>query len=289
MSGFSVSSTTYKKERGETTEWEDILIKKGIIEEKEENRLLREEKELQKLVEEAVEEFDPLENQSLKKLDKLANESEEYSDDRIIEEYRKKRIEALKQKKQAARFGNGVKHIKKSDFVREVTDASQKNWVVLLLFKDPHDECAVLGNCMEVLSKKFSNVSFLRIVSTECVENFPDKNLPCLIMYHKGEMQHQTVGLSSFGGIRMTPDHLEWRLSQFNVLETEFTILNNPMTMKGSPTLKTNINRNYVDRSRNKRSPHSPNKTTSFTRHVKGGMLLDGNNDNNSGDDSDDY
>ena len=31
MSGFSVSNTTYKKEKGETTEWEDILIKKGII------------------------------------------------------------------------------------------------------------------------------------------------------------------------------------------------------------------------------------------------------------------
>ena len=90
MSGFSVSNTTYKKEKGETTEWEDILIKKGIIEEKEENRLLREEKELQKLVEEAVEEFDPLENKNLKQIDKLANESEEYSDDRILEEYRKK-------------------------------------------------------------------------------------------------------------------------------------------------------------------------------------------------------
>ena len=288
MSGFSVSNTTYKKEKGETTEWEDILIKKGIIEEKEENRLLREEKELQKLVEEAVEEFDPLENKNLKQIDKLANESEEYSDDRILEEYRKKRIEALQQQKKNAKFGNGVKHIKKSDFVREVTDASQNNWVVLHLFKDPHDECTVLNNCLNPLSKKFPNVSFLRIVSTECVENFPDRNLPCLIMYNKGEMQHQTVGLSSFGGIRMTPDHLEWRLSLLNVLETE--LLENPITKKGSPTLRTNLNRNYVDRSggRNKRSPHSPNKTKSFTRHVKGGMLLDGNNDN-SDDDSDDY
>ena len=34
--------------------------KKGIIEEKEENRLLREERELEKLIEETVEEFDPL-------------------------------------------------------------------------------------------------------------------------------------------------------------------------------------------------------------------------------------
>lgn len=287
MSGFSVSSTTYKKEKGETTEWEDILIKKGIIEEKEENRLLREERELEKLIEETVEEFDPLEGKNLKQLDKLAKESEEYSDDRILEEYRKKRIEALQKKQKEAKFGNGVKHIKKSDFVREVTDASQTSWVVLHLFKEPHDECAVLGRCLEVLAKKFPNVSFLRIVSTECIENFPDKNLPCLIMYHKGEMQQQTVGLGQFGGIRMTPDHLEWRLSLYDVLETE--LLENPMTKKGSPTLRTNVTRNYVDRSggRNKRSPHSPNRTQSFTRHVKGGMLLDGNQE--SGDESDDY
>ena len=110
MSGFSVSSTTYKKEKGETTEWEDILIKKGIIEEKEENRLLREERELEKLIEETVEEFDPLEGKNLKQLDKLAKESEEYSDDRI-REYQEK-IEALQKKQKEAKFGNGVKHIK---------------------------------------------------------------------------------------------------------------------------------------------------------------------------------
>ena len=99
MSGFSVSSTTYKKEKGETTEWEDILIKKGIIEEKEENRLLREERELEKLIEETVEEFDPLEGKNLKQLDKLAKESEEYSDDRILEEYRKKRSRRYRKSK----------------------------------------------------------------------------------------------------------------------------------------------------------------------------------------------
>ena len=94
------------------------------------------------------------------------------------------------------------------------------------------------SNITLITSKK--NYEYARSLNLfDKVYKFPDKNLPCLIMYHEGEMQHQTVGLSSFGGIRMTPDHLEWRLSQFNVLETEFTILNNPMTMKGSPTLKT--------------------------------------------------
>ena len=114
---------------------------------------MREERELEKLIEETVEEFDPLEGKNLKQLDKLAKESEEYSDDRILEEYRKKRIEALQKKQKEAKFGNGVKHIKKSDFVREVTDASQNNWVVLHLFKEPHDECAVLGRCLEVLAR----------------------------------------------------------------------------------------------------------------------------------------
>ena len=178
MSGFSVSSTTYKKEKGETTEWEDILIKKGIIEEKEENRLLREERELEKLIEETVEEFDPLEGKNLKQLDKLAKESEEYSDDRILEEYRKKRIEALQKKQKEAKFGNGVKHIKKSDFVREVTDASQNNWVVLHLFKEPHDECAVLARCLEVLAKKFQMSRFCGLCLRSALKTFQIKTFP---------------------------------------------------------------------------------------------------------------
>ena len=61
--------------------------------------MLREERELEKLIEETVEEFDPLEGKNLKQLDKLAKESEEYSDDRILEEYRKKRSRRYRKSK----------------------------------------------------------------------------------------------------------------------------------------------------------------------------------------------
>ena len=134
--------------------------------------------------------------------------------------------------------------------------------------------------------KKFPNVSFLRIVSTECIENFPDKNLPADYVSQRRNATADSWSRSIWwhsndtGSFGMAPKSLQ-------CFGDRATRKSNDK--KGSPTLRTNLTQNYVDRSggRNKRSPHSPNRTQSFTRHVKGGMLLDGNQE--SGDESDDY
>jgi hypothetical protein len=54
-----------------------------------------------------------------------------------------------------------------------------------------------------------------------CIEGYPDRNVPTLLLYHDGSLQSQIVGLAEFGGPRVTKDTVEWVLSRRGVCETE--------------------------------------------------------------------
>ena len=38
------------------------------------------------------------------------------------------------------------------------------------------------------VAKKFGQVKFIKIVSTKCIENFPDARCPCFIIYKGGKV-----------------------------------------------------------------------------------------------------
>lgn len=87
-----------------------------------------------------------------------------------------------------------------------MTEESQNCWVVTHLFQDSFVECQLLDEVMTKLAPKFPKVKFLRIKSTHAVENWPERNLPTLFLYHNGELQHQMMTLQSVGGTAMLPD-----------------------------------------------------------------------------------
>jgi thioredoxin-like negative regulator of GroEL len=102
------------------------------------------------------------------------------------------------------RFGSVVP-ISGSDFVREVSQAGPDVWVVVLLFKDGYAECGVLMKCLEELAVKYPGTKFVKIVSTDCIPNYPDHNLPTLLVYNNGAVKANYAGLRSFGR-RCTPE-----------------------------------------------------------------------------------
>lgn len=69
-------------------------------------------------------------NMSLDELDEL----EDDEDERILEEYRRRRIAELKEQAQTNIFGE-VLEISGQDFVNQINRAGSKIWVVLLLYK----------------------------------------------------------------------------------------------------------------------------------------------------------
>ena len=93
--------------------------------------------------------------------------------------------------------------------------------VVLLLFKKGHYGSSYMLVTLERLAAKFGDVKFLKIVSTECIPGYPDRNLPTLLVYKDDDMLAQWVGTKMFGGAQYSADDVEWELAQLGVLATE--------------------------------------------------------------------
>ena len=96
--------------------------------------------------------------------------------------------------------------ISKDDWIKEVTEASNSCWVLVLLYSNSIEDCEIVENIFILLSKKFMKVKFLKIRSTSAIENWPDKNLPTIFLYHNGELAHQLITLKSLGGSSTTSD-----------------------------------------------------------------------------------
>lgn len=50
---------------------------------------------------------------------------------------------------------------------------------------------------MQEFGRKFPSVKLLRIVSDVAIPNFPDRNVPTLLLYQRGNPIHQRVGPSA--------------------------------------------------------------------------------------------
>lgn len=66
-------------------------------------------------------------------------------------------------------------------------------------------ECGLLMRCLEELATRYPATKFVKIISTECIPNYPDRNLPTLLVYNNGAVKANYAGLHSFGR-RCTPE-----------------------------------------------------------------------------------
>ena len=188
-----------------TTEWEDIHVKLG-------NYLPREKEksndELQKIAIESIQNYDPLEHKTLDQLKKM---EEEDDDDEVIKAYEAKRLAELKEFASKPKFGK-VHELRKQDYIDEVTHAPKDVYVVLHLYQTSIEDSNVLGKIFDYLAKKYVLVKFMKIVSTNCIENFSDKDVPAVIIYQNGKLIRQFIpAVYYFGG----SGHLSWQSKFF--------------------------------------------------------------------------
>ena len=193
---------------------------KGVLPPEVDPAIAEAEKALEEAKESAAREFDPLKNRTLDELDEL--EEEEYADSRMIDSYRQQRLEELKAIAKRNKFGQ-LMEFSRSEFVKEVTEASKESWVIVLLYKDHIPDSKKLLEVMFQLAKKHPATKFLRIVSDNCIENYPDKNVPTIFLYRDGVVQGPPIiGLALFGGIKETTlATVEWVLAKREAIKTD--------------------------------------------------------------------
>lgn len=203
----------------EDTEWNDALRAKGILPPKQEATI--DEDTVLQMVEDTVQQktgqaSKPLEDMTLDELDELEDEE----DERILQQYRQQRIAEIVALQQKAVYGS-VKEISAVDYVEEVNKAGEGVWVVLHLYKTGIPLCALINQHLVRLAQKFPATKFLKSISTTCIPNYPDKNLPTIFIYSDGDMRGQMVGAFAFGGMNLTVEELEWLLSEKGAVKTD--------------------------------------------------------------------
>lgn len=198
----------YKDVEGASTQWDDIQRKLGNLPEKPPPF--------------KPPPFTPAEDEDSKPKDKswidsktqdeLEDLEDDLDDDRFLEEYRKKRLAEMKETAKVAKFGSIIP-ISGPDFIREVSQAPPDVWVVVLLYKEGFAACELLMKCLEELARRYPATKFVKIISTDCIPNYPDRNLPTLLVYNNGAVKANYVGLHIFGR-RCTPEGVALVLCQ---------------------------------------------------------------------------
>ena len=204
----------------EDTQWNDILRRKGIIPEKEKEVT---EEQIVDIVENTINEktglaANDLESKTLDELDELEDEE----DEKILLEYRNKRIAELKELASKSKYGE-VKEISGEDYVLEVNNAGDDVWVVLHLYRPGIPLCTLINQYLSNLARKFPTTKFLKSISTTCIPNWPDSNLPTIFIYHNGNMVTQLIGPIELRGMKLTEAELEWMLGQPEAVPTKIT------------------------------------------------------------------
>ena len=201
----------------EDTEWNAVLRQKGILPPKPKEAEITEEQIID-IVERTVQQKmnkDHLEEKTLDELDEL----EDDEDERVLAAYRAKRIAEMKQLNEKSKYGS-VMEITAVDYVKEVNQAGEGVWVVLHLYRGGIPLCALINQYMQVLANKFPSIKFIKSISTTCIPNYPDKNLPTVFFYYENQLKHQIIGPLAFNGMNYKQDDLEWKLHRLGALKS---------------------------------------------------------------------
>lgn len=97
---------------------------------------------------------------------------------------------------------NQVYHLQKPDYSKDVTEASQKAYVFVLLTSSQgtNTESRILIEIWRELAKRFGDVKFCQMRADLCIEGYPEKNTPTVLVYKDGDIKKQLVTLRELRG-----------------------------------------------------------------------------------------
>lgn len=207
----------------EDTEWNDVLRAKGIIPDKPKEAEVNED-DIIKMLEDTIKQKSGIKDMADMDLDEL-DELEDDEEEAILLQMRNQRIAEMKARQAKKQFGS-VREITAVDYVQEVNKAGEDIFVVLHLYRQGVPLCNLINEYMNRLAPRFPLTKFIKAISTTCIPNYPDKNLPTIFVYHEGKMKGQLVGPEQFRGMNLTQDEFEYLLGQTKAIET--TIKDDP-------------------------------------------------------------
>ncbi|KAL8633132.1 hypothetical protein Q9189_001211 [Teloschistes chrysophthalmus] len=199
------------------TEWNDILRKHGVIPEKPPSPTPMIEEALTAARKQAHD--NRLNDKSLDELDEL----EDDEDAQFLEQYRKQRMAELATISRASVF-NRVYPLQKPDYSRDVTEASRAAFVLVHLTSSlgTNVESKLLTELWRVLAAHFGDIKFCEMRGDMCIEGYPDRNTPTILVYRDGDIKRQIVTLRELAGLNTT---IEGMLTTISMVQLRIRLL----------------------------------------------------------------
>lgn len=147
-----------------------------------------------------------LEGKNLDELDELEDEE----DDDFLNQYKTQRLSELSTISKTSIY-NQVYPLQKPDYSREVTEVSHKSFVLVLLTSSlgTNTESALLTGLWHELAAKFGDVKFCQIRANLCIEGYPERNTPTVLVYKDGDIKRQIVTLNDLNGTHCGVEDIE--------------------------------------------------------------------------------
>ena len=192
----------------------DILRKHGVIPEKPPSPT--------PMIEEALTEArrlaheNRLEGKDLEELDEL----EDDEDEDFLNEYRNKRMNELSVLQQKSVYGH-VYPLQKPDYAKDVTEASREAYVLVLLTSSSgtNTESQLMLQIWRELAQKYGEIKFCQIQADLCIEGYPDRNTPTILVYKDTDIRKQIVTLREIGGTNVKVGDVEKVLLEVGALK----------------------------------------------------------------------
>ena len=138
-----------------------------------------------------------LEQASIDALAKL----EDDEDEAFLAHYRDKRLRELATIAATSLHGS-VYSIQRPDYARDVTEASHDGWVLVLLTspQGENTESRLAEEAWLELSHRWCDLKFCQMRADLCIEGYPEKNTPTVLVYRNGDIKKQLITFKELQG-----------------------------------------------------------------------------------------
>ena len=139
------------------------------------------------------------------------NDDDDEEEEEFMKSYREKRISEMmlmqKEKEKEEKNNNFrheyMMHVSHEQWTKEVTEVSRSHPVLVLLTKENSKARFTLERVMEDVARTYrtSRTKFRRAEARDIIPNYPERNVPTLILYRNGDVVENIVGIEQFGGM----------------------------------------------------------------------------------------
>lgn len=97
---------------------------------------------------------------------------------------------------------NQVYPLQKPNYSKDVTEASNKAFVLVHLTSSlgTNIESRLLTELWREMARKFGDIKFCEIRADMCIEGYPERNTPTILIYRDGDIKKQVVTLRELNG-----------------------------------------------------------------------------------------